>query len=132
MRQMSERAIVVEQAAAWANAGRFYVQRCRARGIAVPAGFVDQLRLYDLWSRSVADDQLDVAPLAGCEGRCMAVLLTTEDVADELQQGLTTVKRLIRDGELIAVKIGRTTRIRRADLDAYVAGLGGRQQIVCK
>lgn len=51
--------------------------------------------------------------------RMAPILLTIDDVADALQVSATTVKRLIREGRLRAVKIERATRIRRTDLEAY-------------
>lgn len=53
----------------------------------------------------------------------MALLLDTEDVSDALGVSVPTVKRLIRGGALPAVKVAGATRVRRADLEAYVAGL---------
>lgn len=53
-----------------------------------------------------------------------SLLLDIDDCGDELQVSPATVKRLIRSGELPAVKVGRTTRVRRADLEEYVARLG--------
>ena len=57
------------------------------------------------------------------DGRMGPLLLDVADVADELQVSPATVKRLVRDGALPAVKVARATRIRRADLEAFVAGL---------
>lgn len=51
------------------------------------------------------------------------LLLDYEDVADALQVSPTTVKRLVRAGELPAVKVARSSRVRRCDLDAYVESL---------
>ncbi len=48
-------------------------------------------------------------------------LLTTEDVLTYLRVNARTVYRLIRDGELRAVRVGRQWRVRRQDLDRFVA-----------
>jgi excisionase family DNA binding protein len=48
-------------------------------------------------------------------------LLTTEEAAEALAVSVRTVKNLMFDGHLPFIKIGRATRIDRADLDAYVA-----------
>ena len=47
-------------------------------------------------------------------------LLTAAEVADELRVSTMTVYRLIKSGELAAVRVGRNYRVRRSDLDAYL------------
>ncbi len=49
-------------------------------------------------------------------------LLTAAEVADQLRVSTMTVYRLIRRGELPAVRVGRNYRVRATDLDAYLAG----------
>lgn len=49
-------------------------------------------------------------------------LLTAAEVADELRVSTMTVYRLVRRGELPAVRVGRNYRIRRRDLLAYLEG----------
>lgn len=49
-------------------------------------------------------------------------LLTTDDVLGYLRVNARTVYRLIKDGSLPAVRIGRQWRIRRSDLDAWLDG----------
>jgi excisionase family DNA binding protein len=51
------------------------------------------------------------------------LLLTVEDAANVLQIGRTRVFGLIANGLFASVKIGRSRRIRRRDLEAYVASL---------
>jgi excisionase family DNA binding protein len=51
------------------------------------------------------------------------MLLTVPEVAAEIRLGITTTNRLIREGRLKSVKIDGSRRIRRADLDKYVAAL---------
>jgi excisionase family DNA binding protein len=53
-------------------------------------------------------------------------LMTLEEVQWRLGIGRTHVFRLISDGELECVKIGKSTRVPSDALDAYVAGLRGR------
>ncbi len=48
-------------------------------------------------------------------------LLTTEDVLSYLRINARTVYRLIRDGDLRAVRVGRQWRVRRQDLERFVA-----------
>ena len=47
--------------------------------------------------------------------------LTLEEVADLLGVNYQLIYRLVRSGELPAVRLGRIYRIERADLEAYLA-----------
>jgi len=49
------------------------------------------------------------------------LLITTEEAARRLSLTPETVRRMIRGGELRAVKIGRVHRIEEEELSAYVA-----------
>jgi excisionase family DNA binding protein len=51
------------------------------------------------------------------------LLFTTEEAAEVLRVGRTTVYALIKSGELRPVHIGRACRISRGELDRYVARL---------
>jgi excisionase family DNA binding protein len=48
-------------------------------------------------------------------------LLTAAEVADDLRVSTMTIYRLIRRGELPAVRVGRNYRVRPADLEAYLS-----------
>ncbi len=50
----------------------------------------------------------------------MDELLTVGEVAGLLRVSTMTVYRLIRTGELPAVRVGRNYRVRRNDLDTYL------------
>lgn len=50
----------------------------------------------------------------------MAELLTVAEVAELLRVSTMTVYRLIRSGDLPAVRVGRNYRVRRGDLDTYL------------
>ncbi|MGT2426604.1 helix-turn-helix domain-containing protein [Amnibacterium kyonggiense] len=52
------------------------------------------------------------------------LLLTPVEAAAALGVGRSTVFRLIQTGALPSVRIGANRRIRVADVEAYVAGLG--------
>ncbi|MBW3576840.1 MAG: helix-turn-helix domain-containing protein [Actinobacteria bacterium] len=52
----------------------------------------------------------------------MDELLTVAEVADLLRVSTMTVYRLIRSGELPAVRVGRNYRVRRDELETYLAG----------
>lgn len=47
-------------------------------------------------------------------------LLTAAEVADRLRVSTMTIYRLIRAGELPAVRVGRNYRVREPDLEAYL------------
>lgn len=47
-------------------------------------------------------------------------LLTAAEVADQLRVSTMTVYRLIRRGELPAVRVGRNYRVRSTDLHDYL------------
>jgi excisionase family DNA binding protein len=49
-------------------------------------------------------------------------LLTAAEVAEQLRVSTMTVYRLIRRGELPAVRVGRNYRVREGDLETYLAG----------
>lgn len=50
----------------------------------------------------------------------MRRLLTYAEAADYLNVGVTTAKRLARDGEFPKVHVGHSVRFDVADLDAYI------------
>jgi excisionase family DNA binding protein len=47
-------------------------------------------------------------------------LLTAAEVAEQLRVSTMTVYRLIRSGELAAVRVGRNYRVRAGDLEDYL------------
>ncbi len=57
------------------------------------------------------------------DGRVTPLLLRLERTAEVLDVSPTTVKRLIRGGELPAVKVNGATRVRVEDLRTYVERL---------
>ena len=67
-------------------------------------------------SPSVALDVTDRAPIVIQESR----LLRVKEVADALSVSNMTIYRLIRDGELAAVRVGHGWRISEGDLTAYL------------
>ena len=58
--------------------------------------------------------------MAMSSGAERQAFLTTEDVLAYLKVTPRTIYRLIRTGELPAVRIGRQWRFRRADLDDWL------------
>lgn len=69
------------------------------------------------------------APACTCDGDGMAqLLLTTDQAAKVLAVSESTVRRLIDAGQLDAVTVGeRSRRIRRSDLETYVAHLNDQE-----
>lgn len=55
-------------------------------------------------------------------GSQVGPLLTVAEVAETLRVSNMTVYRLIKSGDLTAIRVGKNYRIRAADLDAYLAG----------
>lgn len=51
------------------------------------------------------------------------VLLRLSEAAHVLAVSLSTVERLVRSGELASVHVGAGVRVRRDDLDSYIAAL---------
>jgi excisionase family DNA binding protein len=49
-------------------------------------------------------------------------LLTVAEVADLMRVSTMTVYRLIKSGEMAAVRVGHNYRIRGAEVDRYLAG----------
>jgi len=58
------------------------------------------------------------------DGMTQHPVMTKREAAAALRTSVRTVERLIASGALLSVKLGTATRIRRADLDAYVERLG--------
>ena len=51
-------------------------------------------------------------------------LWTVSEVADHMRVSNMTVYRLIKAGELPAIRVGKNYRIRNSHLDEYLAGAG--------
>ena len=51
------------------------------------------------------------------------LLLTVEQASSALNISRTRIFELLRDGSLVGVKLGRVTRIRSTDLQAFVSSL---------
>jgi excisionase family DNA binding protein len=64
-------------------------------------------------------------PTPSQERELHPLALCVEDAAEVLGIGRTLVFRLLRDGDLKAVRIGRRTLIPVRELEAFLARLGG-------
>ncbi|HYA45077.1 MAG TPA: helix-turn-helix domain-containing protein [Acidimicrobiales bacterium] len=56
------------------------------------------------------------------EARSRSRYVTVAEVADLLRVSNMTVYRLVQAGELPAVRVGRSYRIREEDIDRFIAG----------
>ena len=54
-------------------------------------------------------------------GLSKARFLTVQEVADLMRVSSMTVYRLIKGGELRAVRVGKSYRVREDDLDTFIA-----------
>jgi excisionase family DNA binding protein len=54
------------------------------------------------------------------EGRFGEPLLTVGEVAEVMRVSNMTVYRLIKAGQLSAIRVGKNYRIRRTDIDRYL------------
>ena len=54
-------------------------------------------------------------------GLSKARFLTVQEVADLMRVSSMTVYRLIKSGELPAVRVGRSFRVAKSDVDTYLA-----------
>ena len=54
------------------------------------------------------------------------ILLTTDEVAETLAVSNRTVRRLMEEGKLKSVLIGKSRRVRLFDLQTFVKGLDNR------
>lgn len=58
----------------------------------------------------------------------MSNYLCVREVADRLRVSTMTIHRLIRDGQLSVVRVGRSIRIEEAEYDRYIAGCTQRRE----
>jgi len=49
-------------------------------------------------------------------------LLRLTEVADRLDVSMPTVRRLVKDGKIKSVRVGRVLRVRPLDLESYIQG----------
>jgi excisionase family DNA binding protein len=63
-----------------------------------------------------------VSSRGGGIGRDDDRLLTVAEVCQALRVSSMTVYRLIKGGELAAIRLGRSYRVRESDVDRYLSG----------
>jgi excisionase family DNA binding protein len=57
------------------------------------------------------------------------LLLTIPETCELLNVGETTLRKLIREGELKVVRLGTAVRVKRTDLEAYVGSIAPSAEI---
>jgi len=91
-------------------------------GILVPGGLVTRLLQHEpqgptlLTRRSGGNGRGE--PVA--QSFATARFLTVQEVADLMRVSTMTVYRIIKSGELPAVRVGRSFRVRDVDVDSYL------------
>ncbi|MDP8975743.1 MAG: helix-turn-helix domain-containing protein [Actinomycetota bacterium] len=100
-----------------------YRRRLRDDGVlALPEG-LSQLLAATVSVRSSQEQSFLAEDEDGLEDASMAQLLTLGEVADRLKVSESTVRRYTSDGRLPTVHLGRSVRVRPADLGAFVDSL---------
>ncbi len=101
-----------------------YAREARSDGIAVPpeVDSLAQLLIDAAKPRQGATDRVSAVD-CGETGRMDRALLTKREAAGALRCSTRTLERIIASGALPAVRIEGQVRIRRVDLDAFVAAL---------
>jgi excisionase family DNA binding protein len=95
-----------------------YRQDCRRDRVAFPAGLAD---LIATLAASNGQQRPTFAPIdSDGDDRPMPLLLEPADAARALSLSERTLRRLVRDGELAAVKVGAATRFAPEDLEQFV------------
>lgn len=102
-------------------------QTCRTNGVFLPAA-LDQLGAW-CWRRAKGDSEGQTGPTLAEIVRTFqtpSVMLTYAQAAQWLKVSTRTLKRMVTAGEIPTVTVGGSVRIRRADLEHYIASLGPR------
>lgn len=111
-----------------ANALSRYRVELRRDGITAPP----ELAALLVFVADCASTRQSATPLAGStlvlDGVLMpsvSLLLTKREAASELRVSVRQIERLVAADRLRTIRVGRAVRIRRVDLDGYVAALAG-------
>lgn len=104
----------------------WYFRHERRNGRSAPVELLD-IAHYILESPGLRQDATNggMARRTEQHGRMRDELLTKRQAADVLVTSVRSVERAISAGELLAVKVGRSVRIKRGDLDDYIAARRG-------
>lgn len=106
-----------------ARALSLYERRLQADGMRLPPALAELLDVFGDTGRHAATDL--AGEVGSGDGELVSlVLFEVDEVAARLRVSARTVERLIEAGSLPAVKVSpRETRVRPADLEAYIAQL---------
>jgi excisionase family DNA binding protein len=113
--------LTVTLAAHLSNALDSYARQLRRDGRAVPPELAVLLAAFSATSRH-EPTEFGADATAGESGR-MAHLLDLDEVALALRVSGRSAERLIASGDLPSVTIGRSRRVRGADLEQYIEQL---------
>lgn len=122
---MSDRDDIDELLAFMAHAIVRHAEVWRRNGARLPALAIPLARCCVAAQGGTARNQLGDGAAVGDGGDMAspeALLLTTRQVAKLLQVSERTVRAMVADGRLSAVKLGSATRIPRGDVEALAAG----------
>lgn len=110
-----------ELAEHFARALIWYARHERTNGRLVPTDLLDVARY--ILAGSMRQDATNAGDERRSEeaGRMGNELLTKGEAARTLCLSVRTLERLIAAGEVVAVRSGRSVRVRRADLHDYIA-----------
>lgn len=97
-----------------------HLRRLREAGIRAPVDLVDLAE----WARLVTRGLSAPLECLAADDAPMAQLLSFPAAAAELGCSASKVKKLVAAGAIPTVDFDGVRRIRRSDLDAFVAGLG--------
>jgi excisionase family DNA binding protein len=109
------------------DAFRLLEGRLRSVGRQLSEGSIEIISAAERSAR-VHSGQPSPEPDGRPDNQVVAALLALEDVNHVLHCSPSTTRRLIAAGELVAVRIGASVRVRPADLQAYIDGLPATKQ----
>jgi excisionase family DNA binding protein len=109
-----------------AMALQLHAKSCRNNGLPFPSEL--QHLAEACWARAKGDSNRQgptslAEVVEQVQGAPVALLMDTSEAAEVLAVSQRQVERLVASGELPSVRVGGARRIRRADLEAYVAQL---------
>ncbi len=110
------------------DALRIYEGRLRGTGRGgLSEGALELRRVAERSLRAVKD-QAVVAKHRSAEDRVVTELYTFDETAALMRTSVTTVKRLAREGLLPVVHVGRSVRVRPADLAEFIQSLPAQKE----
>lgn len=99
-----------------------WMAECRRDAMSLPAGLLELRRLIGSTAGHSGPRSAEAVPVPHT-ATVPPLLLTYDHAAEVLATSRSTLKRMVRSGVLPVVKVAGSPRVRKADLDAYVARL---------